>query len=354
MSTTTRTRLRTSLAPTPEATVLLALTALLGGCVVVASGVGAVEVSPRVMWQTMVEGAASSVEGRIWLHVRLPRVLLAVLVGAALATAGALLQGLFRNPLADAGVIGLASGGALGAAGATLLVTRSALQLSGALAGLYLPLAAFVGALVAALVLERLAVRERTNAARLLLAGVAINALAGAATGILVTLADDAELRTITFWTLGSLGGATWPLLAAAGPLLVLALVVAPRLARALDLLLLGERAAAHLGVDVVRTQRHVVVLASALVGSAVATSGVIGFVGLVVPHLVRLLLGPAHRALLPASALGGAVLVVLTDLLARTVVAPRELPLGLVTALLGAPLFLWMLQRRGAVGGAS
>lgn len=341
----------TSLAPTPGAAVIVALVALLGASIIVASGVGAVEVPLSTMLEVVLgDGVASDSQAAgVWLHIRLPRVLLGVLVGASLGCAGALLQGLFRNALADAGVIGLSTGGALGAATATLIASRLASPLVGVLAGLYLPAAAFAGALVAAIVLERMAAREGAGIARLLLAGVAINALAGAGIGLLVTVADDAELRTITFWTLGSLGGATWPLVLAVAPFAMVPLLMLPRLARGLDLLLLGERAAGHLGVDVARLQRKVVILTSAMVGASVAATGVIGFVGLLVPHALRLVIGPGHRLLLPASALGGASLIVLADLLARTVVVPSELPIGLITALVGAPMFLWLIDRRRA-----
>ncbi len=341
----------TSLAPTPGAAVIVALVALLGASIIVASGVGAVEVPLSTMVEVVLgnDTLADPQAAAVWQHIRLPRVLLGVMVGASLGCAGALLQGLFRNALADAGVIGLSTGGALGAATATLLASRLATPLAGVLAGLYLPAAAFVGALLAAIVLERMAAREGAGIARLLLAGVAINALAGAGIGLLVTIANDAELRTITFWTLGSLGGATWPLVLAVAPFALVPLLLLPRLARALDLLLLGERAAGHLGVDVVGLQRKVVILTSAMVGASVAATGVIGFVGLLVPHALRLIIGPGHRLLLPASALGGASLVVLADLCARVVVAPSELPIGLITALFGAPMFLWLIDRRRA-----
>ncbi len=328
----------------PQRTLIAALAAILIASATVASAVGAVDVAPSTMLEVMFGRAVTDPQGgAVWTHVRLPRVALAILVGAALATAGAVLQGLFRNPLADAGVIGLSSGGALGAATATIFAARA-----GAVGGgLYLPIAAFAGALCAAIALERIAAREGSSAARLLLAGVAINALAGAATGIVVTVASDAELRTIMFWTLGSLGGATWPLVLGVAPFVLAALLLLPRLARELDLLLLGERAATHLGVDVARLERRIIVLTSAMVGAAVAAAGVIGFVGLLVPHVVRLLIGPGHKALLPASALGGAALLVLADLASRLVIAPSELPIGLVTAFLGAPMFLWLVERR-------
>jgi iron complex transport system permease protein len=186
----------------------------------------------------------------------------------------------------------------------------------------------------------------RTRTALMLLAGVAINALAGAGIGLAMQVVDDAQLRNLTFWTLGSLGGATWRMIAVVSPLLLLSVLGLARVGRPLNALLLGEREAMHLGVPIEGTQRTVVLLTALGVGASVAVSGVIGFVGLVVPHLVRTLLGPDHRRLLPASALAGATLLSLADLLARTIVAPAELPVGIVTAAIGAPIFLWQLAR--------
>jgi iron complex transport system permease protein len=180
----------------------------------------------------------------------------------------------------------------------------------------------------------------------MLLAGIALNAFMGAGTGLLTFVANDAQLRNITFWSLGSLGGATWRTVAVAGPFVATAVLLLPRLSRALNALALGEAEAGHLGVDVERTRRTIVVLSALGVGSAVALAGVIGFIGLVVPHLLRLLVGPDHRVVVPGAALLGASLLLGADLVARTLVAPAELPIGIVTAVLGAPFFLWLLLR--------
>ncbi|MDB4942392.1 MAG: Fe3+-siderophore transporter permease [Labilithrix sp.] len=298
-------------------------------------------------------GIASSVtttssQEAVFFGIRLPRVALGMLVGAGLGLAGATLQGLFRNPLVDPGLLGISSGAALFAVGTIVLGARLAHGLGPEVTPLVLPLAAFAGALLAMTVVQRLARLEgRTSVAALLLTGIAVNGFAGALTGMLVFLADDAQLRTITFWSLGSLGGASWRsvgVLAAlmAVPMLVLGL----RSGRALDALLLGEAEAGHLGVDVERTKRAAIVLVTLLVGGAVALTGVIGFVGLVVPHALRLVMGPDHRGLLPGSALLGAALLLAADGLARTVVSPQELPLGVVTALMGTPLFVALLVR--------
>ena len=286
-------------------------------------------------------------QASVLLAIRLPRVLLSVVVGAGLAVSGAVMQGLFRNPLADPGLVGVSSGAALGAAGAIVLGATWGVPAAGALGPVLVAVAAFAGGLATAFVVYRIATaRGRTSVTTMLLAGIAVNALCGAGVGALVLFADDGQLRDLTFWTLGSLGGATWGALAIAAPLVGAAVVASPWLARALDALLLGEAEARHLGVRTERVKAIAVTLAALAVAAATAVSGLIGFVGLVAPHLVRLLLGPGHRALLPASALAGAVLLVFADLVGRTVLAPVEVPIGIVTAVAGAPFFLALLMR--------
>jgi len=279
--------------------------------------------------------------------IRLPRVLLAIGVGGGLAVSGAVMQGLFRNPLADPSLIGVSSGAALAAVVAIVLGSTVLGAWTDTLGAFLLPAAAFAGGVIATLVVYRLATREgRTSVATMLLAGIAINALAGAGTGLMIFIADDDQLRDLTFWTLGSLGGATWERLAVVGPCLLGGMLVAPLLARPLNALLLGEGEALHLGINTERVKKLVIVLAALVVGAAVAVSGIIGFIGLVVPHLLRLAVGPDHRVLVPGSALLGGALLLGADLLARMIVAPAELPIGIVTALLGAPFFLWLLLR--------
>lgn len=279
-------------------------------------------------------------------QIRMPRTLLGLAVGAVLALCGVAMQGLFRNPLADPGLIGVSSGAALGAAIA--IVGGAAL---GGLPELFAPyllsLCAFFGGLVVTALVYRLGRRNgQTSVTTMLLAGIALNALAFACIGLFTYLADDATLRTLTFWNLGSLNGASYARL---WPLLLVTLAVAlwlPRRAQALNALLLGESEARHLGVAVERLKRELVFCTALGVGAAVAAAGMIGFIGLVVPHLVRLLVGPDHRVLLPASALAGASLLLLADLFARLILAPAELPIGIVTALIGAPFFLYLLLR--------
>ena len=279
-------------------------------------------------------------------QIRMPRTLLGLAVGMVLALCGVAMQGLFRNPLADPGLVGVSSGAALGAAVA--IVGGAAFGgLPEAFAPYLLSACAFVGGLLVTALVYRLGRRDgQTNVATMLLAGIALTALAGAAIGLFTYLADDATLRTLTFWNLGSLNGASYARL---WPLLLATLAVAlwlPRRALALNALLLGESEARHLGFDVERLKRELVFCTALGVGAAVAAAGLIGFIGLVVPHLMRLLVGPDHRLLLPASALAGASLLLLADLVARLALAPAELPIGIVTALIGAPFFLYLLVR--------
>ena len=282
----------------------------------------------------------------IMAQIRMPRTLLGLTVGMVLALCGVAMQGLFRNPLADPGLVGVSSGAALGAAVA--IVGGAAFGgLPEAFAPYLLSACAFVGGLLVTALVYRLGRCDgQTNVATMLLAGIALTALAGAAIGLFTYLADDATLRTLTFWNLGSLNGASYARL---WPLLLATLAVAlwlPRRARALNALLLGESEARHLGFDVERLKRELVFCTALGVGAAVAAAGLIGFIGLVVPHLMRLLVGPDHRLLLPASALAGASLLLLADLVARLALAPAELPIGIVTALIGAPFFLYLLVR--------
>lgn len=272
--------------------------------------------------------------------IRLPRVVMAMLIGAGLALSGAVMQGIFRNPLAEPALIGVSSGGSLGAVAAIVL----GFTLFGAAS---LPVAAFLGALGATLIVYAIARTEsRTDIESLILMGIAINAIAGAATGFLTFQADDDELRSIVFWSLGSLGGSTWETVRAVAPFILLGALLAPRWARTLNLMVLGEAEARHLGINVERARFILIGIAALMTGAGVAMAGIIGFIGLVVPHLIRLIAGPDHRTLLPASALGGATLLLLADLVARTVAVPAELPLGVVTAMLGGPFFLWLLHR--------
>lgn len=281
-------------------------------------------------------------------HIRLPRAVLTALVGALLAICGAAMQGLFRNPLADPSLIGVTAGASVGA---SLMIV-----LGGTLAGFaglsLVSLGAFAGGGLAVVLVYRLATgSEGTSVATMLLAGIAIAALAGSLTALLEYYASNEMLRRISLWHMGGLDGANWARVAIVGIISVLVLGVLPTQARALNALLLGESEARHLGVAVERVKRSLILLVAAGVGVSVAVAGAIAFVGLVVPHIVRLIMGPDHRWLLPASALAGAALLLWADILARILVAPAQLPVGLLTSLLGAPFFISLLRRRHEYG---
>lgn len=273
----------------------------------------------------------------VW-EVRMPRTLLALVVGAGLGMAGAALQGIFRNPLADPGIIGISSGAALGAVASIVIGI-------GSLGSWSTPVASFVGALAVSLLVQRLARRGgRTEVITLVLTGIALNAIVASTIGFITTRANDQQLRSIVFWQLGSFANAQWRYVAVAAALVAMGAAVLPALSRRLDLLALGEREARHLGVETERLRFTVLIVSAIVVGGCVAVSGIIAFVGLVVPHLVRLVAGPGHRLLVPASALGGACLLTVADLGARTWAAPQELPLGVITSGVGGVFFLWLL----------
>lgn len=290
----------------------------------------------------------------VLIDVRLPRTLLGMFVGAALALAGAMMQGMFRNPLADPALIGVSSGAALAAITVIALGNSVASGWTRTFGAYALPLAAFTGGLVATSILMLITSQRRSiSTATLLLAGIALAALADSVRGLISFSSDDRELRDLTLWLFGSLAGASWSKVFGIIPFAILLALALPRLVRTLNGLLLGEAEAYHLGVSVERSKLGIVVLTAAAVGAAVAVSGIIGFVGIVVPHIVRLFAGPDHRKLLPISAILGAALVLFADVIARVVVQPAELPIGIVTAAIGAPIFLHLVLNRGAGGGS-
>ena len=288
---------------------------------------------------------ATEFELTVFGEIRSVRVVLAGCVGAVLGLAGASLQGLFRNPLADPGLIGVSAGAALGAV--SIIVLGESLAVPASLTPYLLPLAAVCGALLVTLFLYSFAsVFGQFNILTILLVGIAVNALSTVGIGAFEYLADDRQLRSLVFWMMGSFGRAQWPAVTPAICMMVVAAIVLLRQSKAFDILQLGETQAGYLGVDVLQLKRSVVLGCAVAVGAGVALSGIIGFVGLVVPHLVRLLLGPSHKTLLPGSALLGAFLMIAADLVARTVIVPAELPVSLVTSALGAPFFLWLVAR--------
>ncbi|MBS1581823.1 MAG: iron ABC transporter permease [Bacteroidetes bacterium] len=329
--------------------ILVLSAVVLAVLVLVAMGAGAVRVPPGAFLSVLTGGAGHDPQQEaVVLVIRLPRVLLSLLAGAALAVGGAAMQAVFRNPLADPSIIGVSSGAGMMAAFAIVL-TASLSSLIGAWAAtLSVPLFAFGGALLATTGVFAIArTGSRTNVAAMLLAGIAVTALTSAFTGLLTYSASDTQLRSLIFWMLGSLGGAD-----RVGLLVLLAAVPLPlayilRQHRALNALALGEAQARHLGMRPDRVKRGVVIATAVMTGATVALCGVIGFVGLVVPHVFRLAGGADNRYLLPASAIGGAALLCAADTLARTLLVPAELPIGVITALCGAPVFLYLLLRQ-------
>lgn len=350
-------RLRHS--PPARRTLVMLLAVLLLVVAALAATIGAAGIPMRRLpaalgWVATEGDSALLARDRLVLWtIRLPRIAMAAIIGALLAAAGAIMQGLFRNPLADPALVGVSGGGALAAAFVIVVGDRMLAESGMTMPFWMLPAAAFGGSLLATVMLYRIATREnRTSIAVFLLGGLAIAALSNAGIGMLVFTADDRQLRDMTFWMLGSISGATWNKVAVITPFLLAMLALVPGIGRGLDLLVLGESEAFHMGVEVERLKRRAIVLVSAMTGAAVSFAGIIGFVGIIVPHLLRLVIGPSHRLLLPASALLGAILLVCADTFARTLAAPAEVPIGILTAIVGAPVFLSILLRqRGMIG---
>ena len=338
---------------------VILLLVLLLACMSIALQCGAVAVVGNDWLALLSPDAASDVVRSatggsyvLW-HIRLPRALFAVLVGAALGLSGALTQGLFRNPLADPGLLGVSAGAACAAALTIVVLAGISLPIAPAWRIWLLPVAAFSGALAVCFTLDRVA-RWITpgSISGLLLTGVALNALAAAVIGLCTYLATDEQLRSLSFWTLGSLAGANWFLVALLAALLALAWWQVRHLVRAMNALALGVSAAAHVGIDVNQLRSKVIVLVAVLTGFAVAWCGMIGFIGLIAPHLVRTWSGSDQRLVVPQSMLMGGLLLLVADTLARTVAIPAEIPVGIFTALLGSPFFLILLRHaRGRIG---
>ncbi len=316
--------------------------------VLVSAGAGQLSISPFEVFGAVMHRIGldigplpenQSAEIALW-TVRFPRIVMAALVGAALAVAGLLMQAIFGNPLAEPGVVGVSSGAALGAS-ATIVFGWTFLG------NWTIAVTAFVAGLIATFLVYLMSrANGKTEVVTLVLTGIAVNAFANAGLALMTFLGDAASREQIVFWQLGSLNGSRWDQVLIVLPLVVVGVTSSIVVARRLDLLSLGERSARHLGVNVEGLRIFVIVIVALLVGAAVAFAGVIGFVGLVIPHLMRMILGPAHRPLVIASVLGGSVLLLLADLVARTAVANADLPIGMLTALVGGPFFFWLLRR--------
>ncbi|MGK6350785.1 FecCD family ABC transporter permease [Parapedobacter sp. DT-150] len=343
-------------------TLLIVLLVLLIAACTLSVCVGAVKISASELWSMIAYrtglnnhvGFAPQQEA-VLLNIRLPRVLLGALVGGTLAIAGSALQGLFRNPLAEPGLIGISSGASLFAVMVIVLEHRFFGVLTTVFGYHALSIAAFIGACTTTFVVYRLAVGNgKADITTLLLAGIAINALAGSFTGLLTYMSTDEQLRNITFWTLGSLGGASWKTVTGILPFVSVSLVALPFFSKSLNALALGESQAGHMGINVGLLKKFVVVMATMGVGASVAVSGIIGFVGLVIPHILRMAFSADHRLVIPGSALLGASVLVAADLVARTIFAPAELPIGILTAIIGSPVFIYIIlveRRKRGIG---
>ncbi|MFK0234043.1 FecCD family ABC transporter permease [Streptomyces vinaceus] len=348
--------------PRTAAVVVLLVAALLASAVA-GLALGPVRITPGRVLDIVLGGPGrpgGAFASIVW-DVRMPRLLLGAVVGAGLAVAGTVLQALVRNPLADPFLLGASSGASLGAVlvivlGTGAAGTAGALGVVGAIGALGVPAAAFAGSMGALVAVYAMARRGGTmTTGRLILAGVAVQYVLSALTSlVLVLAAHPDQMRSVLFWTLGGLGGARWDELPLPAAALLAGTALLIALARPLDLLLAGEEGARTLGLDTGRFRAAVFVLTSLVIGVLVACSGAIGFVGLMVPHAARMVVGAGHRALLPVAALGGAVFLTLADLVARTAAAPEEIPVGVVTALVGGPFFLWMLRRSARVEGVA
>lgn len=328
-------RLKSKFVAIYSLTVLLIVTAIL------ALSSGAVPIKML----SLLEGTATELERTVLVEIRAPRVFLAGFVGAALALSGAALQGLFRNPLADPGLIGVSSGAALGAI--AMIVLGSGLNMPSAVIPYALPLAAVLGALAVTIFLYLFAAYfGQFSILTVILVGIAVNALASVGIGAFQYVSDDAQLRSLVFWMMGSFGRASWETVIPAMGIVFVSLALLLTQTNNLDRLQLGEDEATYLGVDVKKMKRLIILSAAAAVGAGVSISGIIGFVGLVVPHIVRLILGSGHALVLPGSVLIGALFMMLADLVSRVLQSPAEIPVSLVTAAIGAPFFLWLISR--------
>ncbi|MFT4761636.1 MAG: iron complex transport system permease protein [Paraglaciecola sp.] len=306
--------------------------------------IGAFSVSVSEIWAAFFQNGQDTTKFLI-LNIRLPRILLAGLIGAGLAISGAAIQGLFRNPLADQTLIGVSSGAMLFAVLSIVFMGSFLATFTAFFQQATIAIAAFLGGLLTTYLVYSLSKESgKTSVMTMLLAGIAISAFAAAITGVFIYLSDDQQLRDITFWSMGSLGGASWVQVLITLPVVVFGSWQLIRYAKPLNAILLGEKEASYLGIDIEKIKARTILITALIVGVCISMSGLIGFVGLIVPHFLRLLKGTDYRYLLKSSALVGAFFLVFTDTLARTIIAPAELPIGILTALVGAPFFLWLL----------
>jgi len=333
-------------------TIYIFLAVVLFVLLILSAGTGAVHLS----WSEIIDiirhrmGSnvqVNSINEGLFFQIRLPRTFLCVLVGASLSVSGALMQSLFRNPIVEPGLIGTSAGSALGAALLIVLGRNAFFNNIQFLGDLIMPACAFAGGLVATLLVYYFSASlNRVNISIMILAGIAVNAIANGATGFLAYIARDPQARSITFWNLGTISGANWQAVIIVGVSTVVGILLALRFAKPLNALQLGDSEAGYLGVNTERMKISVILVNTLLVSVATSMVGIIAFVGLIVPHLLRLLKGSDNRYLLIGSALLGAIVLILTDMICRVIIAPAEMPIGIVTAFIGAPVFLWLLSR--------
>ncbi len=287
----------------------------------------------------------SPIHKTVFLDIRLPRIILAILVGLGLGTSGAILQGLFRNPLVDPGFIGVSSGAAIGAM-ITIMFSRYIYSyIPPFITPFTLPILAMAGAFITTMMVYKMSkVANKTNIMAMLLSGIAINALAGSVIGLFVSMSSDSELRSFTFWTLGGLDMADWNITMITSLFIVIPFLIIYKLQYQMDIFMLGDAESEHLGINVESLKKKIILISSIMVGVSVSFCGMIGFIGLVTPHLIRLFIGPNHKYLIPGSAILGAILLIVSDMISKTVIAPAQLPIGVVTSALGAPFFIWLI----------
>jgi iron complex transport system permease protein len=346
---------------TSYSSIYLTLSLLLVIAIVLSAGTGAVylsfrEISALIAHKAFGSGIVNPVHEGLFFQIRLPRTILCLFVGAALSVSGALMQSLFRNPIVEPGLVGTSAGSALGAALFIVLGSNSFFSHLSFMGELLMPVCAFMGGLVATVIVYYFSASlNRVNISVMILAGIAVNAIANGATGFLAYIARDPQARSITFWNLGSFAGANWTAVAFAGASTIVGFFLSLRFAKSLNALQLGDTEAGYLGVNTERLKISIILINTLLVSIATSLVGIIAFVGLIIPHLLRLMKGSDNRYLIIGSALLGAIVLSITDMVCRVVIAPAEMPIGIITAFIGAPVFLWLLNRmknNGQKGG--
>ena len=346
---------------TSYSSIYLTLSLLLVIAIVLSAGTGAVylsfrEISALIAHKAFGSGIVNPVHEGLFFQIRLPRTILCLFVGAALSVSGALMQSLFRNPIVEPGLVGTSAGSALGAALFIVLGSNSFFSHLSFMGELLMPVCAFLGGLVATVIVYYFSASlNRVNISVMILAGIAVNAIANGATGFLAYIARDPQARSITFWNLGSFAGANWTAVAFAGASTIVGFFLSLRFAKSLNALQLGDTEAGYLGINTERLKISIILINTLLVSIATSLVGIIAFVGLIIPHLLRLMKGSDNRYLIIGSALLGAIVLCITDMVCRVVIAPAEMPIGIITAFIGAPVFLWLLNRmknNGQKGG--